>query len=156
MVADAVGFDFFLKGEPDETVEAVEVEAFEVFAAPKKDDGSLGIRRCFKIAFTITSFFVLELGHNFGGSSCCAKMVSTACVLRNSSLNSALYDMLSVSVQFRSRQIWGHKRSFKLKITFGFFGSPNFIFIALVALIVVPSHSVDVDCRATDKTITVQ
>ena len=59
-MADAVGFDFFLKGEPDETVEAVEVEAFEVFAAPKKDDGSLGIRRCFKIAFTITSFLYLN------------------------------------------------------------------------------------------------
>ena len=70
MVADAVGFDFFLAGEPDETVEAVEVEAFEVGVASKKDDGSLGIRRCFKIEFTMTSFFVLELGHNFGGSSC--------------------------------------------------------------------------------------
>ncbi len=44
MVADAVGFDFFLAGEPDETVEAVEVEAFEFGVAPKKDDGSLGIR----------------------------------------------------------------------------------------------------------------
>ena len=70
MVADAVGFDFFLAGEPDETFEAVKVEAFEVGAAPKKDDGSLGICQCFKIAFTMTSFFVLELGHNFGGSSC--------------------------------------------------------------------------------------
>jgi hypothetical protein len=106
VVADAVGFDFFLAGELDETVEAVEVEAFEAGAAPKKDDGSLGIRRFFKIAFTMTSFFVFELGHNFGGSSCCAKMVSSLCFLPNSSLNSALHDMLLVSAQFRSRQIW--------------------------------------------------
>ena len=33
----SVGFDFFFAGEPDETVEAVEVEAFEVGMAAKKD-----------------------------------------------------------------------------------------------------------------------
>ena len=32
----SAGFDFFFAGEPDETVEAVEVEAFEVGTAAKK------------------------------------------------------------------------------------------------------------------------
>ena len=46
----SVGFDFFFAGEPDEFVEAVEVEAFKVGTAAKKD-GILDCRRAFWIAF---------------------------------------------------------------------------------------------------------
>ena len=130
-MADKVGVGFFLAGEPDESVEAVEIEAFEVGAAPKKVV-SLAAHRAFMIAFTMASFFVLVVGRKNGGSSCPAKIVSSAFVLRDSSLNSD--DMLWVSAQVWSWQIKGVS---KLKITFGFFGSPNFTFIALVTVVLI-------------------
>ena len=64
----SAGFDFFFAGEPDETVEAVEVEAFEVGMAAKKD-GILDCRCAFWIAFAMSAFNELERGHNFGSSS---------------------------------------------------------------------------------------
>ena len=69
----SVGFDFFFAGEPDETVEAVEVEAFEVGMAAKKD-GILDCRCAFWIAFAMSAFDELEQRHNFGGSSLLPKV----------------------------------------------------------------------------------
>jgi hypothetical protein len=60
----SVGFDFFFAGEPDEFVEAVEVEAFEVGTAAKKD-GIFGCRHAFWIASAMSAFDELERGHNF-------------------------------------------------------------------------------------------
>ena len=69
----SVGFDFFFAGEPDETVQAVEVEAFKVGMAAKKD-GILDCCRAFWIAFALSAFDELEWGHNFGGSSLLPKV----------------------------------------------------------------------------------
>ena len=62
----SVGFDFFFAGEPDESVETVEVEAFEVGTAAKYVL-ILGCHRAFWIASAMTAFDELEGGHNFGG-----------------------------------------------------------------------------------------
>ncbi len=90
----SVGFDFFLAGDPEKSVEAVEVEAFVVGTAAKKD-GILDCRRAFWIAFAMSDFVDLEEGHNFRGSSFLAKL------LRSSS-SLPLSDMLSVSARFQA------------------------------------------------------
>jgi hypothetical protein len=89
----SAGFDFFFAGELDETVEAVEVEAFEVGTAAKKDK-ILDCRRAFWIAFAMTAFDELEWGHNFGGSSLLAKSSSSSFDLLRSSSSWPLTDML--------------------------------------------------------------
>ena len=89
----SVGFDFFFAGEPDETVEAVEVEAFEVGTAAKKD-GILGCHRAFWITSAMSAFDELERGHNFGGKSLLAKSSSSSFDLLRSSSCSPLSDML--------------------------------------------------------------
>ncbi len=50
----SVGFDFFFAGEPDESVEAVEVESFKV-GTPAKKDGILDCRCAFWIAFAMSA-----------------------------------------------------------------------------------------------------
>jgi hypothetical protein len=90
----SVGFDFFFAGELDETVETVEVEAFEVGTAAEIH-GILDCRRAFWIAFAMTAFDELERGHNFGGSSLLAKSSSSSFDLLRSSSISPLTDMLS-------------------------------------------------------------
>ena len=77
MLMQSVGFDFFFAGEPDESVEAVEVEAFEVGTAAKKD-WILDCRGAFWIAFAMSAIDELERGHNFGGSSLLAKSSSSS------------------------------------------------------------------------------
>ena len=54
MVADAVGFAFFLAGEPDESVEAVE----------QKKDEILVCFPAFRIASAMTAFVDLEEGQH--------------------------------------------------------------------------------------------
>ena len=90
----SVGFDFFFAGEPDEFVEAVEVEAFEVGTAAKKD-GILGCRSAFWITSAMSAFNELERGHNFGCKSLLAKSSSSFFDLLRSSSRSPLSDMLS-------------------------------------------------------------
>jgi hypothetical protein len=101
----SVGFDFFFAGEPDESVEAVEVEAFEVDTAAKKD----GILDC---PFAMSAFDELERGHNFGGSSLLAKSSSSSFDLLRSSSSSSLTDMLSVCAGSKRGE---NKRSFKIE-----------------------------------------
>jgi hypothetical protein len=90
----SVSFDFFFAGEPDEFVEAVEVEAFEVGTAAKKD-GILGCRSAFWITSAMSAFNELERGHNFGCKSLLAKSSSSSFDLLRSSSRSPLSDMLS-------------------------------------------------------------
>ena len=97
----SVGFDFFLAGNPDKSVEAVEVEAFVVGTAAKKD-GILDCRRAFWIAFAMSDFVDLEEGHNFRGSSFLAKSSSSSFDLLRSSSSLPLSDMLSVSARFQA------------------------------------------------------
>ena len=98
----SVGFDFFFAGELDKTVETVQVEAFEVGTAAKKD-GILDCRRAFWISFAMTAFDELEGGHNFGGSSLLTKSSSSSFDLLRSSSSSPLTDMLSVCAGCRAR-----------------------------------------------------
>ena len=98
----SVGFDFFFAGEPDESVEAVEVEAFEVGTAAKYVL-ILGCRRAFWIASAMTAFDELEGGHNFGGKRLLTKSSSSFFDLLRSSLSSPLSDMLSVCLRCRAR-----------------------------------------------------
>ncbi len=88
------GFDLFFADEPDESVEAVEVEAFEVGTAAKYG-GILGCRRAFWIASLMTAFDEREGGHNFGGSRLLAKSSSSFFDLPRSSSRSPMTDMLS-------------------------------------------------------------
>ena len=97
----SVGFDFFLAGDPDKSVEAVEVEAFVVGTAAKKDR-ILDCRRAFWIAFAMSDFVDLEEGHNFRGSSFLAKSSSSSFDLLRSSSSLPLSDMLSVSARFQA------------------------------------------------------
>ena len=94
MLMQSVGFDFFLAGDPEKSVEAVEVEAFVVGTAAKKD-GILDCRRAFWIASAMSAFDELERGHNFGGKSLLAKSSSSFFDLLRSSSRSPLSDMLS-------------------------------------------------------------
>jgi hypothetical protein len=94
LLMQSVGFDFFFAGEPDESVEAVEVEAFEVGTEAKKY-GILGCRRAFWIASAMSAFDELERGNNIGGKSLLAKSGSSSFDLLRSSSRSPLSDMLS-------------------------------------------------------------
>jgi hypothetical protein len=98
----SVGFDFFFAGEPDESVEAVEVEAFKVGTAAKKD-GILDCRCAFWITFAMSAFDELERGHNFGGSCILANSISSTFDLLRSSSSSPLTDMLSVCARCQAR-----------------------------------------------------
>jgi hypothetical protein len=73
-----------LVADPDKSVEAVEVEAFVVGKAAKKD-GILDYRHAFWIAFAMSDFVDLEEGHNFRGSSFLAKSSSSSFDLLRSS-----------------------------------------------------------------------
>ena len=90
----SVGFDFFFAGEPDESVEAVEVEAFEVGTAAKYVL-ILGCRHAFWIASAMTAFDEMERGNNFEGKSLLAKSSSSFFDLLRSSSGSPLSDVLS-------------------------------------------------------------
>ena len=102
-----VGFDFFFAGEPDESVEAVEVEAFEVgtldlFCLAKDVISDFGC--CpFWIACTMTAFDDWEEGHNFRGSSVLTKRSSSS------------FGLLIISSCLPFLEQGANKRSFKIE-----------------------------------------